>query len=245
MKLLPLVWALILGAVGFVAGFFGPLTFSPEANQGPLLGIFITGPGGAFLGLVLGLIVRFASPLAAMRNWILGAACVLVASVTLYWSLPEPKYLGSIIDAEIGSSAPTAMILPSEIAKWEANISKVTWASPRAGWREDMREFARTDPGLVLEMRVVRERSIYENRRPWNRGSFKMGPWVSKGETKRFYARFAGRECSGYAGMSRAMYFPSTEGVESSEWPSRAPLTLLGLQVLGPVPERFRELAAD
>ena len=108
-----------------------------------------------------------------------------------------------------------------------------------------MREFARIDPGLVLETRVIRERSIYENRKPWNRGSFKVGPWVSKNESKAFYARFAGSECSGYAGISREVYFPSTEGVESSEWPSRAPLTLLGLQVLGPVPDRFRKLVAQ
>ena len=91
----------------------------------------------------------------------------------------------------------------------------------------------------------MRERSVYENRKPWNRGSLKIEPWKSKGETKRFYARFAGKECGGYAGISRAAYFPSTEGVESPEWPSKVPLTLLGLQVLGPVPERYRELVAD
>jgi hypothetical protein len=42
--------ALVTGAVGFSAGFFGPMIFSPSANQGPLLGIFITGP----LGLIFG-----------------------------------------------------------------------------------------------------------------------------------------------------------------------------------------------
>ena len=139
----------------------------------------------------------------------------------------------------------TTTVVPSEIARWEASIAKVTWASPRAGWKEDMQEFARADPGLVLEMRILRERSLYENRKPWNRGSFRLGPWQSKGETTRFYARFAGKECGDYAGISRALYCPFTEGVESSERPSRAPLTLLGLQVLGPVPERYRELLAD
>ena len=34
----------ILGGIGFAAGFFGPIILNPEANQGPLLGIFITGP---------------------------------------------------------------------------------------------------------------------------------------------------------------------------------------------------------
>jgi len=44
----------ILGGIGFLAGFFGPLILSPEANQGPLLGILITGPLGFFVGAVLG-----------------------------------------------------------------------------------------------------------------------------------------------------------------------------------------------
>jgi hypothetical protein len=46
--------ALILGSIGLLLGFFGPMIFAPGANQGPMLGIFITGPGGAVLGAVLG-----------------------------------------------------------------------------------------------------------------------------------------------------------------------------------------------
>jgi len=42
--------ALITGAIGFCGGFFGPLIFTPDANQGPLLGLFITGPLGFVLG---------------------------------------------------------------------------------------------------------------------------------------------------------------------------------------------------
>lgn len=44
----------ILGAVGFAVGFFGPLIWSPGANQGPLLGIFITGPIGFVVGAAFG-----------------------------------------------------------------------------------------------------------------------------------------------------------------------------------------------
>lgn len=47
--------AIGLGGAGFIVGFFGPILFFPEANQGPLLGIFITGPLGFFFGLVWGL----------------------------------------------------------------------------------------------------------------------------------------------------------------------------------------------
>jgi hypothetical protein len=44
--------AAIGAAIGFVLGFFGPMLIAPAANQGPLLGLFITGPAGALIGLV-------------------------------------------------------------------------------------------------------------------------------------------------------------------------------------------------
>ncbi len=54
-----MTWAAIIGSVGFCAGFFGPMLLAPQANQGPLLGLFITGPlgfvGGAIGGLIHGL----------------------------------------------------------------------------------------------------------------------------------------------------------------------------------------------
>jgi hypothetical protein len=48
---------LITGSVGFIGGFFGPMIVDPSANQGPLLGILITGPAGFLLGLILGAVV--------------------------------------------------------------------------------------------------------------------------------------------------------------------------------------------
>ena len=49
-----LLGGVVLGGIGFAAGFFGPILLSPESNQGPLLGIFITGPLGFVLGLLVG-----------------------------------------------------------------------------------------------------------------------------------------------------------------------------------------------
>jgi hypothetical protein len=43
------------GLIGFIPGFFGPMLFAPGANQGPLLGILITGPIGMVIGLGIGL----------------------------------------------------------------------------------------------------------------------------------------------------------------------------------------------
>jgi hypothetical protein len=47
-------WAVILGVIGFLGGFIGPMIFTPGANQGPMLGIFITGPLGGVIGAVAG-----------------------------------------------------------------------------------------------------------------------------------------------------------------------------------------------
>jgi hypothetical protein len=56
------VGALVVGGIGFAAGFFGPMLFAPEANQGPMLGIFITGPGGAVLGAIGGFLLGSRRP---------------------------------------------------------------------------------------------------------------------------------------------------------------------------------------
>ena len=42
-----------LAILGFAAGFFGPIILAPSSNQGPLLGIFFTGPGGAIVGAII------------------------------------------------------------------------------------------------------------------------------------------------------------------------------------------------
>ena len=48
--------AVILGGLGFMGGFLGPIIFTPEANQGPLLGILITGPLGFLVGGIAGFV---------------------------------------------------------------------------------------------------------------------------------------------------------------------------------------------
>src|SRR5262245_36613361 len=48
------IGGLALGGIGFAAGFFGPIVLAPDANQGPLLGIFITGPLGFAVGAAIG-----------------------------------------------------------------------------------------------------------------------------------------------------------------------------------------------
>jgi len=51
---LPIGVALLVGAITFALGFFGPMILTPGANQGPMLGIFITGPLGFVVGMAWG-----------------------------------------------------------------------------------------------------------------------------------------------------------------------------------------------
>jgi len=47
----------VVGGVSFLAGFAGPILLRPDSPQGPLLGIFITGPLGFIVGAILGLCI--------------------------------------------------------------------------------------------------------------------------------------------------------------------------------------------
>ena len=47
------LWAAVIAGICFAAGFFGPM-FLSTSNLGPLIGIFVTGPLGALLGLLVG-----------------------------------------------------------------------------------------------------------------------------------------------------------------------------------------------
>ena len=52
----------LLGALGGVGGFLGPLFWDPGANQGPLLGIVVTGPAGFGIGALLGAFFKELAP---------------------------------------------------------------------------------------------------------------------------------------------------------------------------------------
>ena len=79
------VGGLLMGVTGFVIGFLGPIRFQPWANQGPMVGIFLTGPGGALLGAIVGAALRLTYPewTPRRRMWMLGAANVAWALFVL------------------------------------------------------------------------------------------------------------------------------------------------------------------
>lgn len=127
-------WVVALGITGLLCGYVGPIVFDPDANQGPLLGIFITGPAGAVAGLVLGVLARVLPWSPAVERKALLASCAVLALGTLWYSLPGPRTRGMLLEASV-----TGCILPdaleeAALADWDSRIAKVTWAAPRVGW---------------------------------------------------------------------------------------------------------------
>ena len=236
-------WTIVLGAVGFVCGFVGPMVFSPDANQGPMLGLFVTGPGGALLGAILGLIVgavRLPGPIASKA---LVVASIGLAAVCLYYSMPSPKYYAKVLDVEIVGCGPPGTIKDRAMEYWDGQVARVTWASPRRGWKQDFDRMVEADPGVVLDVRVVRESTLYENRKPWNRGTFIARPWGTGDVPTQYFARFAGGSCDGYATGQRAVYLAT--GEDAKLWPSEVLSNFLDLQVMQPLPTRFRSVVPE
>lgn len=60
-------WAFKIGGIAFAIGFVGPMLVRPDANQGPLLGILVTGPLGFVAGLVVGAVMEWRRPPPAAR----------------------------------------------------------------------------------------------------------------------------------------------------------------------------------
>jgi hypothetical protein len=191
-----LIGAAVVGVVGFLAGFFLPLILSPDANQGPLLGIFITGPGGAALGFVVGLVAGLRRARRGRFLRIVGAVALAVACGTLLLAFPEPVQLGSVVEAEVVRCEAAADHVPGAAAEWKRQIAQGWVGTPRGGWEADIPALLERDPGVVLILRVRRQVLLTEHRKPWNRGRVTQRAKPGDGRESAFYRRGAARDCS-------------------------------------------------
>jgi hypothetical protein len=240
-------WVLALGGTGLVVGYVAPLVLAPEANTGPLIGIFITGPLGALAGLILGVAFRFAPVLNAVRRRACGLAAAIVCAATLYRSLPDPAVHGHVIDARVESCARPAAILPAAVAEWEQAVARVTWAAPAANWRATAIRNVERDPGVVLQMRIQRQSAILRHRAPWDRNRMTADPWVAADELKPYYAIDEGGSCAPYLARGSALYWPAVDAdldptKPADPWPPADTLSFLQLQTLEPVPPEYARL---
>jgi hypothetical protein len=233
----PLVSALLLGGVGFICGYFGPIYLNPSSNLGPITGIFFTGPGGCVLGLILGLFASRARIGPVGFGVLLLLAAIGVAGGSLYLSLPGANDIGFIIDAEIKDCKPPAEYR-AEVLDRIRRMEEGGWRPLRPGWAEDFDRLAAKDPGVVLTLLVHRKRRVYEQGNPWNKGELRASAWDSPKAPERYYARYAGPGCSAYPLGTRRFFAPDWEASHVSP-PDILP-SYMGFYVLEDVPEKFR-----
>jgi hypothetical protein len=60
--------AVVLGSIAFLVGFAGPIILRPDLPQGPMLGIFYTGPLGTLAGAILGIVIGLMVPSTATQR---------------------------------------------------------------------------------------------------------------------------------------------------------------------------------
>jgi hypothetical protein len=241
------LWTLSLGITGFAAGFFGPIVLNPEANQGPLVGLFITGPGGALGGLILGTLLRFAPLRRAVHAKSLLVACCALGLGTLYFCLPPPKTLAYVIEADVAQCAPPSHFAEDSLETWQDAVKRADWYVPPANWQQTALRNVDAAPGVVLTMRIVRRASIREHRKPWDFRRRTITPWESVEEPERYYSTAMGSDCSAYATQAPLLYVPFVSGPNRSdqpapEWPPTDVTSFLRLMELGPVPIEYRAL---
>ncbi len=234
-------WPLLLGATGFIAGFIGPMIFAPEANQGPLVGLLISGPAGVVLGLVLWVATRLLN-VAPERQWQLltlncGAAVVIIALAIQ----PQPATRGIIYDVEIHQQRAPRDQADAVVEYWKGYIARVTWTAPRSGWEEQMRADLQTAPGTVLDVTIRRKREIQVHRKLWNKGKVFATAWEDADEAKSFYLTQS--DASSLPEGNRVQLFLAHDSLAriepAKEWPPAEVRRFINLSHLEPLPAEF------
>jgi hypothetical protein len=233
-------WVLALGGVGFAAGFLGPMLLNPGANQGPMAGIFITGPGGALLGLVMGLVSRIVRASPARQRQVLVGAALALSLGTLYVCLPEPETEGVLIDGSVQACQSPVELEDAAIQDWQRRIDAAPWGEPRRGWREDVDRMLGEAVGVVLTVEVQRESRILRHRKPWDAGRKTTAGWTSVQETRRYFAKFAGTDCAAYADPVPTLYVRYGQG--SRVWPPDDAANFLGVARVEEAPQALLTL---
>lgn len=239
-----ILWPIVIGGVGFAAGFFGPIALDPDANQGPLLGIFISGPGGFVLGLLLWALCRLMKISAKNQAAVMVLSAVLVGSATLGLCLPGPEPRGFAVELQIDKCQTPAQVVDPAIEYWNGRIAKVTWAAPRVGWQEGERSTAEAAEGVVLDATLLRESKIEMNRNPWNKGRLSATDWTNANSTKSYYAEYAGRSCADYPVGKKVLLFTryNVTGMSrgAGDWPPRNIADFLNRALLEKLPDEYR-----
>jgi len=225
-------WLVVLGIVGFLSGFIGPIVLAPEANQGPMLGIFITGPTGALLGAILGMAAGMARMSAQSQARALVTVSILVTLVTLYFCVPAARLSATIVDAEVRSCVPAESLRAQTID----HLNELAAARPKpeqVAWGEKFDQELTAKPGVVIDAHVLRDAQVFEKQARWNRGTKFATAWRDNAREERYFAVNSLADCANYPAGSRSMLAVTGN---LGTWRPYGIAEMLGLRVAGPLP---------
>jgi hypothetical protein len=239
-------WCLILGVFGFLAGYVGPIILVPEANQGPLLGIFITGPGGALAGLILWILSKqMGWSLSTQWKAVYISCAALLCSVVITALKPKPNWLGRIYELEIVNCQPISARLDSVLIDWQARTAAANWLPPRTGWEDEVRQIFREDTGSVVEVKIQDEKVVKSEKSAFKNETRISAFKITSAKSKNSFFYFA-VPCANLVAGTKGRYFVSSASMhimadKNRPWPPKIPSDLLVLAPLRPVPEHLRE----
>jgi hypothetical protein len=225
-------WALVLGLTGFVCGFVGPMAFAPESNQGPMLGIFITGPVGALSGAILGAVVGVRGLRRSLSNALLVLAALMVAATTLVVAIPEPHYYADAVEGEVLDCTDVAELRDDAVKRLNALAASRPALRAPISWDEAFDKALDQDHDVVLALHLSRYRRLYRREARWNRGTLAADPWTTADQTANYYAMFGGPTCDGYAVGAQAQFsVVSRVGI----WPPSGLAEMLDVNAAAPL----------
>ncbi len=242
----PLLGAIALGVVGFLSGFLGPMILNPGANQGPMLGIFMTGPGGFVLGWVIGYV--FAEKGLGWRKQVKTFCLVAIGGggLILFFCLFANSDIrrGIILDGEIRGCQSSEKLAAEKVTEWRDHFQRVDYLTPRPGWEKDLDRMVAEDQGVIIELFIHRQWALYEKTKPWNRGEIRSQ--TSNRDTKKtltYYSRINGSSCSDYPIGRRQLFHPRREPAKTNP-PDSLP-AFLKMPVLLSAPSEYLKIIGE
>jgi uncharacterized membrane protein YeaQ/YmgE (transglycosylase-associated protein family) len=231
-------WFGVLGIVGFLCGFIGPMVLAPDANQGPMLGIFITGPTGALLGAVLGVAAGLAKLSPQSQSRALVTAAIGVAAITLYFCVPPARLKATVVDAELRSCVAAETLRAGTVDR----LSELAAARPvpeHVQWNEMFDQELAAKPGIVIDVHVFRDARVYEKQARWNKGAMFATSWHDDGKDERYFGVEQDSDCAKFPAGSRSILMVT--GITGT-WRPYGIAEMLGLRTAAPLPEDYAGL---
>ena len=196
-----LEWVIVLTLAWFLAGFIGPMIVVPSANQGPMVGIFITGPLGFIAGAILGwLSVLFKAERRQAKNALYGLAAVGTIAI-IYFVTPSPRKEAELISGTLEQCQSPSTLRAETVARLQSLSERqfASWKKPNPwtldAWERRFDESLAAEGGVILTIHTTQIAAQYRGKSRWNAGKVTMSPWSAVERRDVIYLPGPERDC--------------------------------------------------